>query len=243
MSVSAGRGSAEGDRVSRRAVRCRSSSTSCGGSGRGSVLRRRRSVAASAFGRLPLSGLLTGQDHAGPRVRGRTITARSTGRSASFDKGERSPGSISDLQLSLVDRDQTAGAGGRWCWRQMALRWILDFPAVTTVIRRPPIADRERARRIAPLRHPRTARRALSARRPAARPPALVTGARSPSRAPRGDCRDAGGTSGTNACSSITMGGPDRAAVALEAAITNWSRARRSSPCATRRRRDRAAGR
>jgi aryl-alcohol dehydrogenase-like predicted oxidoreductase len=104
--------------------------------------------------RLPLSsGLLTGKitrtsqfaadDHRAFNRQG-----------ASFDKGETFSGLDFDLQLALVD-DIKALVPDGMSLAQMALRWILDFPAVTTAIpggRRPAqIEENARASDLAPL--------------------------------------------------------------------------------------------
>jgi len=83
--------------------------------------------------RLPLSsGLLTGSI-----TRARQFAAddhRAFNRHGeSFDKGETFSGLDFDLQLSLVDAIKPLVPTGMTL-AQMALRWILDFPAVTTVI-------------------------------------------------------------------------------------------------------------
>jgi aryl-alcohol dehydrogenase-like predicted oxidoreductase len=93
--------------------------------------------------RLPLSsGLLTGRI-----TRASTFAAddhRAFNRQgASFDKGETFSGLDFDLQLSLVEQITPLVPEGMTL-AQMALRWILDFPAVTTAIpggRRPSQID------------------------------------------------------------------------------------------------------
>ncbi len=72
----------------------------------------------------------------------------------SFDKGETFSGLDFDLQLSLVDRIKPIVPQGLTL-AQMALRWILDHPAVTTVIpggKRPTqIEENARASDLPPL--------------------------------------------------------------------------------------------
>ena len=83
--------------------------------------------------RLPLSsGLLTG------RMTRETQFSADDHRAfnrhgASFDRGETFSGLDFDLQLALVDRLQAFVPEGATL-AQFALRWILDFDAVTTVI-------------------------------------------------------------------------------------------------------------
>jgi aryl-alcohol dehydrogenase-like predicted oxidoreductase len=83
--------------------------------------------------RLPLSsGLLTGR-----MTRDTTFSAddhRAFNRHGeSFDRGETFSGLDFDLQLALVDRLKPLVPAGATL-AQFALRWILDFEAVTTVI-------------------------------------------------------------------------------------------------------------
>jgi aryl-alcohol dehydrogenase-like predicted oxidoreductase len=113
---------------------------------------QRRGVGILA--RLPLSsGLLTGKI-----TRTREFAAddhRAFNRQgASFDKGETFSGLDFDLQLSIVDRIKPIVPEGMTL-AQMALRWILDFPAVTTVIpggRRPSqVEENVRASDLTPL--------------------------------------------------------------------------------------------
>jgi aryl-alcohol dehydrogenase-like predicted oxidoreductase len=104
--------------------------------------------------RLPLSsGLLTGK-----MTRATTFEPddhRAFNRQGeSFDKGETFSGLDFDLQLSLVDAIGLLKPEGMTL-AQMALRWILDFPAVTTAIpggRRPSqIEENARASDLPPL--------------------------------------------------------------------------------------------
>ncbi len=104
--------------------------------------------------RLPLSsGLLTGKI-----TRATTFQSddhRSFNRQGeSFDKGETFSGLDFDLQLSLVDSIGLLKPEGMTL-AQMALRWILDFPAVTAAIpggRRPSqIEENARASDLPPL--------------------------------------------------------------------------------------------
>ena len=104
--------------------------------------------------RLPLSsGLLTG------KISKASTFAADDHRlfnreGASFDKGETFSGLDFDLQLSLVEQITPLVPEGMTL-AQMALRWILDFPAITTAIpggRRPSqIEENARASDLPPL--------------------------------------------------------------------------------------------
>jgi aryl-alcohol dehydrogenase-like predicted oxidoreductase len=104
---------------------------------------RARERGVGILARLPLSsGLLTGRI-----TRASTFAAddhRAFNRQgASFDKGETFSGLDFDLQLSLVEQITPLVPEGMTL-AQMALRWILDFPAVTAAIpggRRPSQID------------------------------------------------------------------------------------------------------
>jgi aryl-alcohol dehydrogenase-like predicted oxidoreductase len=112
----------------------------------------RRSVGVLA--RLPLSsGLLTGKISAATPFAADDHRAFNRAGEA-FDRGETFSGLDFDLQLSLVERLKTFVPDGVTL-AQFALRWILDFEAVTTVIpgaRRPSqVDDNVRASDLAPL--------------------------------------------------------------------------------------------
>jgi aryl-alcohol dehydrogenase-like predicted oxidoreductase len=112
----------------------------------------RRGVGVLA--RLPLSsGLLTGKISAATTFA--SDDHRAFNRAGeSFDRGETFSGLDFDLQLSLVERLKTFVPDGVTL-AQFALRWILDFEAVTSVIpgaRRPSqVDDNVRASDLAPL--------------------------------------------------------------------------------------------
>jgi aryl-alcohol dehydrogenase-like predicted oxidoreductase len=115
---------------------------------------RARERGVGILARLPLSsGLLTGKITRASSFA--TDDHRNFNRQgASFDKGETFSGLDFDLQLALVEQITPLVPPGMTL-AQMALRWILDFPAVTTAIpggRRPSqIEENARASDLPPL--------------------------------------------------------------------------------------------